>query len=180
MSLIYEDKVPISYRVPFVEKVKTVASNLGINPNWLMAIMYWESAKTFSPTITNSIGATGLIQFMPKTAMSLGTSTGALRLMSAVQQLDYVYKYYLPYKNKIQSYVDCYLITFFPIALGKSENFVLQAKDISAYAIASSNPAFDLNKDGKVTVAEIKQKMLEQLPTSWIPEFVKKKDSPLA
>ncbi|WNM19281.1 transglycosylase SLT domain-containing protein [Flavobacterium capsici] len=175
MSLIYENKVPSSYRIPFIAKVKEIATKLGINPNWLMAIMHWESAGTFSPSITNSIGATGLIQFMPSTAIGLGTTTTALRNMTAVQQLDYVLKYYLPYKSKITNYVDCYLVTFFPAAVGKDENYIIQTSKLPASLIATQNPAFDINKDKKVTVGEIATVMLRKLPTEWIKEFVKKK-----
>ncbi len=42
-----------------------------------MAAMAFESARTFSADIVNKAsGATGLIQFMPKTAEGLGTWTG--------------------------------------------------------------------------------------------------------
>ncbi len=178
--LIYENKVPASYRTAFVTKVKQVAKRLGINPNWLMAIMYFESAKTFSPSITNSIGATGLIQFMPNTAIGLGTTTAALRQMTAVQQLDYVEKYYLQnYKylkiTAASSYVDTYLITFFPAAVNKGLDFVIQTKNLSAALIAKQNPIFDVNKDGKITVREIQEVMLKKLPTEWAKEFEKKK-----
>lgn len=182
MSLIFENKVPAAYRIDFINKVNEVATRLGINPNWLMAIIHWESAGTFSPSITNSIGATGLIQFMPQTAIGLGTTTAALRKMTAVQQLDWVYKYYAPYKSKIKGYVDMYLATLFPLALGKPFDFILQSTKIGAGAIASANPAFDLNKDKKITVGEISQKMLLQIPKDWIAYFVeeKKKKSRLA
>lgn len=176
MALIYENKVPLSYRTAFIAKIKDVSAKLGINPNWLMAIINWESAGSFSPSITNSIGATGLIQFMPNTAIGLGTTTTALRNMTAVQQLDYVYKYYLPYKDKIKSYVDCYLVTFFPAAVGKPETFVIQTASLPASLIARQNPAFDVNKDKQITVAEIASVMLKKLPSEWIKEFVKKKD----
>lgn len=43
-------------------------------------------------------GAIGLIQFMPSTAKGLGTSTSALKQMTAVDQLAYVEKYFAPYK----------------------------------------------------------------------------------
>lgn len=169
--LIFENKVPAAYRVAFVAKVREVATRLGINPNWLMAIIHWESAGTFSPSITNGIGATGLIQFMPATAQGLGTTTAALRAMTAVQQLEYVYKYYAPYKAKIKGYVDMYLATLFPLALGQSADFVLQSSRISASAIASANPAFDLNHDRKITVGEISQRMMIQIPKEWLQYF---------
>jgi len=169
MKLQYQDKVPSSYKDEFVKKVASISSQLEIDPNWLMAIIFWESAGTFSPSVENkSTGATGLIQFMPSTAKGLGTSTTALKKMSAVEQLDWVYKYYLPYKGKIKNYVDTYFVTFFPLAVGKPDNFVIEANNIPASLIASQNPAFDVNKDGKVQVWEVKKVMLEKLPKEWI------------
>jgi hypothetical protein len=169
MKLHYQDKVPSSYRDEFVNKAQTIASNLSIDPNWLMAIMFWESAGTFSPSVQNKkTGATGLIQFMPNTANGLGTSTTELKKMSAVEQLDYVYKYYLPYKGKIKNYIDTYFVTFFPLAIGKPDDFVIESKNISSSLLASQNPAFDVNKDGKVQVWEVKKVMLEKLPKEWL------------
>jgi len=180
MLLIYESLVPVAYRKPFVIKVKQVALRLRVDPNWLMAIMYFESARTFSPSITNSVGATGLIQFMPATAIGLGTTTAALRNMSAVQQLDWVEKYYKQsYKflkiSAASSYVDTYLITFFPAAVNKGLDFVIQTKTLSAALIARQNPIFDTNKDGQLTVREVQNVMLNKLPKEWAATFLKKK-----
>lgn len=168
MALIYENKIPSSYRSEFANKVVSVSKALDIDPNWLMAIMYFESARTFSPSIQNPSGATGLIQFMPSTAIGLGTTTTALKNMSAVQQLDYVYKYYLPYKSKLNNYIDLYLVTFFPAALGKPDDFVIQSSGLSAGLIGRQNPSLDVNKDGVIQVWEIKKKMLNNLPSEWI------------
>jgi hypothetical protein len=168
MALIYEDKVPASYRKAFIDKVNIISYNLGIDPNWLMAIMYFESARTFSPSITNPIGAVGLIQFMPATAKGLGTTTTALKGMTAVKQLDYVYKYLLPYKGKMKNYIDCYFAVFFPLAIGKPEDWTIQTNSLSASTIAKQNPAFETNKDGKIQVWEVKKIMLEKLPKEWL------------
>lgn len=167
-SLVFENKVPIAYRVAFVSKVRNVAYKLGIDPNWLMAIMYWESAGTFSTSIQNTIGATGLIQFMPSTAVGLGTTTTALKGMTAVNQMDYVYKYLLPYKGKMNNYIDTYFTIFFPIAIGKDDDWVLQTNKLSASVIAKQNPSFDTNKDGKIQVWEVRKIMLEKLPSEWL------------
>lgn len=53
MTLIHENKVPSSYRNAFITKVKEVSSRLGINPNWLMQVMYFERAGSFSPSKVN-------------------------------------------------------------------------------------------------------------------------------
>lgn len=180
MALIYENKVPIAYRAAFIQKVILVSKNLGINPNWLMAIMQFESAGTFSPAITNSLGYTGLIQFGTAAATSLGTTTAALRSMTAVQQLSYVEKYYKMWFKQLRitvpdSFVDTYLITFFPAAVNKGLDFVVRSNGISAASLAKSNPIFDLNKDRQVTVAEIQEVMLKRLPSEWVKDFLKKK-----
>jgi hypothetical protein len=165
--LLFEDKVPANIRPQFIAKLRQVSANLGINPNWLMGVIELESAGTFSPSITNSIGATGLIQFMPTTAAGLGTSTFLLRQMSAVNQLDWVERYYRPYKTRIKAYRDLYIATLFPAALGQAKNFVLQTSRLPAHVIARANPLFDTNKDNRITVGEIEKKLLERLPLEW-------------
>ena len=89
----------------FRSRVVEICTNLGSDPNWLMACMAFESAHSFSPSIVNKAGsgAIGLIQFMPATANALGTTTEHLATMTAVQQLDYVEKYFLPRKGKPNS-----------------------------------------------------------------------------
>lgn len=171
MSIIYQHKVVPS----FLNKVKLVSKKLDIDPNWLMAVMHFESAGTFSPAITNKLGYVGLIQFGKEAAIDLRVTLHHLSKMTAVQQLDYVYRYYKPYKSKIKSYVDLYLATLFPVSIGKKASYVLQTKQLSAIKIASANPIFDLNNDGKITVGEIEKRMLLQLPKEW-RSVLKKKD----
>lgn len=165
--LIYEDKIPTSInREDFVKKVKGVSKKLDIDPNWLMAVMYFESR--LNPRAVNpKSGATGLIQFMPKTAEGLGTTTAALKEMPYDQQLLYVYRYYLPYKDKITQFHDLYLATLFPIAIGKSDDYVLRSKTLRADTVASSNPIFDLNKDKAITVGEVKKVKIASIPPQW-------------
>ena len=153
--LLFEDKIP-NNRIAFSAKEIDISKRLSIDPNWLMGIMYHESGLNPAAYNPNG-GATGLIQFMPSTATSLRTTTSALRLMSNVQQLDYVYAYFKPYTGRIKNIYDLFMITFFPIAIGKSDDWVFETKKISRSKIAQANPAFDLNKDGQITVGEWKQ-----------------------
>jgi hypothetical protein len=78
----------------FKRKVIAIAGRLQADPNHLMAIMAFETGRSFDPAVTNHAGsgATGLIQFMPRTAEELDTTTHRLARMSAVDQLDYVEK----------------------------------------------------------------------------------------
>lgn len=178
--LIYQNKVPASYRTAFIAKVIQVSTNLNIDPNWLMAVIHFESAGTFSPSITNSLGYTGLIQFGQSAATDLKTTLSALRSMTAIQQLDYVERYYKMWYKRLKitspnSYIDTYLITLFPAAVNKGLDFVIRASNISAAAFERANPAFDLNDNKEVTVGEIQQVMLKRLPLEWVKEFLKKK-----
>lgn len=168
MSLVFENKVPIAYRVPFIAKVIDISSKLRIDPNWLMAIMDLETDGTFDPSITNSLGYTGLIQFGASAAAELGTTTAALRRMSAVEQLDYVYRYFARKQGQLTSLVDTYLHVFFPIAVGRGDDFLIESRGLSAAAIAKANKGFDTNKDGKIYVWEIKKALLARLPSEWL------------
>lgn len=173
MALLFEDKVKDN-RSAFIAKVIDISDKLDIDPNWLMAAMDLETAGSFSPSIRNSsTGATGLIQFIPSTAQSLGTSTDSLAKMSNVQQLDYVYKYLNQYKSKLLNYIDLYLAIFFPVAMAKDDKFVIEYGNLTAAKVASNNPLYDTNKDGKITVGELKAKYTSRLPQSWQDYFNK-------
>lgn len=179
MKLIYQNKVPAAYREPFIEKVISISKSLGINPNWLMQIMYWESARTFSPSVQNpNTLATGLIQFMPDTAEWLGTTIYDLKNMTALRQLDFVEEYYRRYRSRLNSYIDLYLTTFYPAAVGKPRDYVLGGTYAMQYKIAAANPSFDNNGDYKITKGEIEDDMLAKVPSEWLGEFVKKKEKP--
>lgn len=145
-----------------IVKVREVCSRLGINPNWLLAVMYFETAKTFSPSKRNNIGSVGLIQFTrDKAGVNYKTINGKkyllddLAKMSFIQQMDVVLEYYKPFAGKMNSFIDVYLVTFFPAARGKADSYVLQTSGLSASLIAKQNPIFDRNKDGKITKGEI-------------------------
>lgn len=58
-----------------------------------LAKVIWAESRMKTKARNPVTGATGLIQFMPKTAKALGTSTEALARMSFERQLDYVQEY---------------------------------------------------------------------------------------
>jgi hypothetical protein len=148
----------------FVNKVVEISIKLHINPHWLMLVMELETAGTFDPAITNKLGYTGLIQFGTAAASSIGTTTDRLRQMDGIAQLDYVYAYLKPYKNKMNRMTDVYLAVFFPAAIGKPDGWVLHTSRLSPERIANWNPLFDVNKDKRIQVWEIKQKLLARVP----------------
>ena len=147
----------------FNAKVRGVAGRLGIDPNYLMAAMAFETAETFSPSIRNGAGsgATGLIQFMPSTARRLGTSTAKLARMTAIDQLDYVEKYFrTATRRRLRTLSDIYMAILWPVAVGKAESHVLFRRPSRAY---SQNRGFDVNKDGLITKAEAAAKVQQKL-----------------
>jgi hypothetical protein len=144
----------------FKTKVIKISENLGCDPSHLMAAMAFETGEKFSPSIKNpTSGATGLIQFMPKTAKGLGTTTAALAAMTAVDQLDFVEKYLKPFKNKMTTVADVYMTILFPKAVGKPAAFVLFKKGTKAF---EQNP-LDANNDGQVTKDEAASKVQAKL-----------------
>lgn len=142
----------------FKVKIQSISKKLEISPDFLMACMAFETGESFSPSIKNAAGsgATGLIQFMPSTAKSLGTSTEDLAKMSAVSQLDYVEKYFKPYKGRLKTLEDVYLAILYPAAIGKPVDEALFNKGKKVY---EQNSGFDKNKDGIITPAEISTKV---------------------
>lgn len=124
----------------FAMRTGEIANNLGVQPMDLFRVMNKESG--LNPRARNPYsGASGLLQFMPRTAQGLGTSVEEIRSMPAIEQLDFVEKFFHPYRHKIHSYEDLYLATFFPAALGKPDDAILQTKRLSAQLISRQNPA---------------------------------------
>lgn len=173
-TLIYENKVPSAYRADFIAKVIKVAANLKINPNWLMIVMDHETGGRFSPSLWNpNKKYVGLVQFGALAAKDMKTTLTALSRMTAVQQLDYVEKYYKTWYRYIKistvsALEDFYLITLFPSAVNKGRNAVIGSKSIPPKKFARSNHTFNTNKDGVVTVGEVRNALLKKLPSEWV------------
>ena len=158
---------------PFRQRVLVMAVRLAAQANDPMAVMGFESGRTFSPSVRNAAGsgAVGLIQFMPQTAAALGTSTNDLAEMTAVQQLDYVEKYFLPRKGKLKTLGDVYSAVLWPAAIGKPDEYVLFRKDdVRTPKRYLQNKGLDFNKDGLVTKAEIVAKVERVLIEGLKPE----------
>lgn len=150
-------------------KVEEVSKKLNINPNWLLSVMYFETGYTLSPSKSNGIGSVGLIQFTRdgkgldyKTIGGKRFYLSDLAKMSFIEQMDVVYLYYnevyrMMKVTSLNSFVDVYLVTFFPVALNKPMHYVLETKTLSRSLIAKQNPIFDANKDGQITKSEVLQ-----------------------
>jgi hypothetical protein len=96
---------------------------------------------------------------MPDTARRLGTTTDELKAMDGVEQLDYVYKYYKMTGVGDGSPGDLYMATFMPKYIGANDATVLgqQGAPGRSGKVYAQNTSLDRNKDGKITVADVKQ-----------------------
>lgn len=154
-KLIWGSKVTQEFK----DSVRWIAEALQLpgtdGPNWLMACMAFESGRSFNPAIKNAAGsgAVGLIQFMPTTAKSLGTSIDALAKMTPVQQLNYVFKYFSPQKGKLKNLGDVYMAILWPAGVGKDDSYVLWNKDTKPTTYRQ-NAGLDVNKDGNILRGE--------------------------
>ncbi len=154
----------------YLAAMEKTSGNLGINPNWLWLVCQSESGHNAQAKNPYS-GAVGLIQFMPATARSLGTSTEALFAMSREEQMAYVEKYYKMFRTKPTSYFDLYLLTFYPYAVGKPDDYVFGSEKSLEFAkkVAKQNP-FDYNTDGVISKAEFKEFAYRKHITGLIPK----------
>lgn len=164
----------------FRDRVRWIGSELGIKPDDLMGCMAFETGRTFRPDIRNGAGsgATGLIQFMPLTALAFWYSheqiqamTQAEKLargrqccdrlaaMTAEDQLNYVYKYFLPYKGRLKNVGDVYMAILWPAGVGKPDAHVLwdAGQKPTTYA---QNRGLDVNGDRKITRGEAVSKVM--------------------
>jgi hypothetical protein len=145
----------------FKNSVVGIAARLGCDPSHLMAAMAFETGESFSPSIQNPKSkATGLIQFMPTTALDLGTTIDALAKMSALDQLKYVEKYLTPYANRMRSLSDMYMAVLYPKCVEKVDSTILFERGTVAY---SQNAGLDVNNDGFITKGEATSKVQSEL-----------------
>lgn len=141
---------------PFRVRVREIGKNLGLDPNWIMAVMAFETGYTFSPSVRNpGSSATGLIQFIESTAQDLGTTTAKLSRMTAVEQLDFVEKYFAPGASRIRNLGDAYMWVLWRAAVGRMDTYVMWERDTGPYQQQyAANSGLDKNRDGQITRGE--------------------------
>lgn len=133
-------------------------------PDWLMACIAFESGRTFSANVRNKVSnSVGLIQFMPTTAGLLGTTSQELAGMTPLRQLDYVEKYFAPYKGRLTSIEDVYMAILWPAGVGKPPSYPLWVKQLRHPVAYIQNAGLDRNKDGIVEKHEAASKVKELL-----------------
>lgn len=158
-----------------IAKLRQVVKNLGLpvrNVPDFMACMAWETGETFSPSIKSPVStATGLIQFMKKTAIGLGTTVEALAKMTVVEQLGWVEKYFLPSRKKLTNLGDVYMCIIWPAGMGKEDSYVMWRKGDDAFL---PNKGLDINEDGVITRLECLHKVRNKMVKGFLPGNVKR------
>lgn len=125
------------------------ANAIGTDPDFLATVIGFETAHTFDPAKKNAAGsgATGLIQFMPSTARSLGTTTDELARMSFAEQLGYVVRYFAGWGQSLTTLDKLYLAVFFPAAIYKAPDDVIATEGSAVY---EQNRGFDSSGSGAI------------------------------
>jgi hypothetical protein len=170
LYLIDKASLHVADAMSFEEKVREVAEDLEIAPEWLMAVMYSESKFDAAVMNHRGSGAVGLIQWMPTTAKELGVSIAELKKLGHEEQLDYVYKYLDSVRKRYRSYdslTDLYLAILYPKALQGDYCYTLYATPSQKY---KQNVGLDENNDGRVTVSDIDKRMQRIFPTAYMTD----------
>jgi len=154
-----------------LQSIVDTAHTIGVEPDWLATIIDFETGGTCSTTQKNAAGsgATGLIQFMPKTAQNLlGTSTPEeairqLEAMSFPQQMKLVERYFAPHAGKLKSLSDTYLAVLYPAFIGAADDAVMGRTGSAIYA---QNAGFDSTKKGYITKADVTSRINAMLDST--------------
>nr|WP_295872726.1 peptidoglycan DD-metalloendopeptidase family protein [uncultured Chitinophaga sp.] len=177
-SLVWGSKVSCAFR----KKVISIAKKLHADPNHLMTCMAFETGASFLPHLLSGhkpwntpavekltdgvLGkhAVGLVQFTQTAVdeinrrMKSNITKMQLALMSAEEQLDYVYQYLLSFKGRLNALEDFYLTILKPKGVGKSDNYVVFSKEMDIEEKKSwyeKNKGLDIDRDSIITKKEV-------------------------
>jgi peptidoglycan hydrolase-like protein with peptidoglycan-binding domain len=146
----------------FRREVAEMAGRLGTRPEYIMAVMSFETGGTFSPSKENrSTHATGLIQFMPATARGMLAEEGVdvtparareiFAAMTPREQLRYVERYLAQRKfdGRLGTVEGVYTALLSGRARANGDDVVFgPGRNYNA------NAPLDWNRDGQITAAE--------------------------
>lgn len=180
----------------FNEKAANVAKRLGVDKQILLDIMEFESQVNPQAGNLSAAGlrfATGLIQFVPDTAVSLGTTVDDIYNMTGYQQLDLVEKYFISKgagntRKAGKDLRDLYLLVIYPRSLNRPDSYIIgyyKGRDQRASAAAQAkykttsfakvfafqNPVFDKTPPGVVLRSTVRKKI-----SDWMKDRKRSKD----
>lgn len=133
----------------FQTKLEDISKTINIDKSSIIKLMNFESK--LDPQVKNNLGCVGLIQFCPDSrnggTKTIGGKTYNLEELrnNLDKQMEAIKEFWVTgYKSgKIKEPKDLYIYNFFPVAAGKSDDFVLKTNGLSAERIAASNPIFN-------------------------------------
>lgn len=150
----------------------------GIEPNQFMFLSDLESG--LDPYRVNDYGCRSWIQFCPdKAGLNYKTIKGTryyfsdMDKMTPEQLLNLSFDYLEEQQSQYGRFSDVYDLYFsilYPSAIGKPDDYVLNTQ---------TNPLFDINKNGSITVGEVKKYLSDRVklkvPTAYWNSILKKK-----
>lgn len=161
------------------------AQKLNVPSDWLSSIFWIETAFSMNPYENRNPNAVGLLQFTDIAIKQMvndkilpsGFVKEDIKNYSIDQVMDMVVMYFQMNKKRfdyesIRTVENMYLLVLWPAAVNKPDDYVLQTSGQSAALIASQNPAWDINKDGKITAGEIRNNYRKKLPFSITANFM--------
>ena len=175
MELLYKNKVSKSVADIVVRR----SEELPIEPDWFMFLAN-DIESGLNPYSINPYGCFSWIQFCPvfpnggyKTINGKHYFFSELKNWTPEQLLNLSFDYLKEQQHiygRFESYHDLYFSILYPAAIGKQDTYVLNTK---------TNQLFDINKDGKITVGEVKKYLDDRVklkvPTAYWNTFFKKK-----
>lgn len=132
------------------EIIADVASQLNTNPVWLDALINFETAGTYSPTIKNpNSSARGLIQVIDSTARSDFGVSDSLELVTHYPTFEsQMYNVVLPYLKKYAPYPSkqsLYMAVFYPAyrSVSPSKPFPERVQKANTYTVNGKTITID-------------------------------------
>lgn len=145
------------------------------NPS-LVAELAWiiEIESKWEPWARNpDTQATGLIQFMPDTAKTLGTTVDALKGMTLSEQAPYILDYFkriMGQAGKATIPGDLYMMTFYPKYLNNDDDDIIADKNGPYPKVWEQNPGLRCTPEGPITVGCVRSKGIpKSLPSTPFP-----------
>jgi uncharacterized protein (DUF2345 family) len=159
----------------FLSAVQALAGKMGAKPIELLALMSFESAGTMSPSITNSLGYTGLIQFGNSACETMSKyyktsiTTAMLRQMSRAQQMEWVDKYFSFWiKNKNvkppMTLAQMYILVALPGYVNAPANETLAGPNGPNIPIWKANPGWRIGTGDVITRESIGNAPRKHIP----------------
>lgn len=144
----------------FRDELVRVAERIHVEPNWLAAILCFESAGSWSPKIRNPMsGAVGILQWLAPAAGYCGTTQAKLARMSNTRQLTFVFRYFEHFAGRIASLPAMYGLVLGG-ALYHGNATIMFTKNSIAYR---QNRSLDREGKGYITTTDAASGVLKLL-----------------